>query len=90
MHATQLKEGRCIGQCSKSNIGPKGRNVIISKSFGAPLATKDGATAAKEIELKMPRKYGRSNGERSRSKTNDLAETVPPAATVLAIVKEGT
>ena len=48
-------------------LGPKGRNVVIDKSFGAPRTTKDGVTVAKEIELgRQVREYGRADGARSR------------------------
>ena len=62
-----LKRGvDALANAVKVTLGPKGRNVIIDRKFGAPTITKDGVTVAKEIELRMPyRKYGCSNGERS-------------------------
>src|ERR1700740_1101520 len=74
-------------------LGPKGRNVILDKSFGAPRITKDGVTVAKEIELED--KFENMGAQMVRevaSKTNDLAGDGTTTATVLAqaIVKEGT
>src|SRR6201986_3243931 len=73
-------------------LGPKGRNVVIEKSFGAPRTTKDGVTVAKEIELGD--KFENMGAQMVRevaSKTNDAAGGGPPTATVLAraIVREG-
>ena len=52
-----------LANAVKVTLGPKGRNVIIDKSFGAPRTTKDGVTVAKEIELEDKfEKYGRTNG----------------------------
>jgi chaperonin GroEL len=73
-------------------LGPKGRNVVIEKSFGAPRITKDGVTVAKEIELED--KFENMGAQMVRevaSKTNDLAGDGTTTATVLAqaIVKEG-
>jgi len=76
----------------KVTLGPKGRNVIISKSFGAPQVTKDGVTVAKEIELEDPlENMGAQMVKEVASKTNDLAGDGTTTATVLAqaIVKEG-
>lgn len=73
-------------------LGPKGRNVVISKSFGAPTITKDGVTVAKEIELEDPlENMGAQMVKEVASKTNDLAGDGTTTATVLAqaIVKEG-
>src|SRR5436309_13683497 len=77
----------------KVTLGPKGRNVVIEKSFGAPRITKDGVTVAKEIELDD--KFENMGAQRVRevaSKTNDTAGDGTTTATVLAaaIVKEGT
>ena len=55
-----------LANAVKVTLGPKGRNVVIDKSYGAPRTTKDGVTVAKEIELENSSKYGRSNGARSR------------------------
>ena len=73
-------------------LGPRGRNVVIDKKFGAPLITKDGVTVAKEIELKN--KYANVGAQMLRevaSKTNDLAGDGTTTATVLAqaIFREG-
>ena len=59
-----LKRGvDALANAVKVTLGPKGRNVAISKSFGGPSVTKDGVTVAKEIELRDPlRKHGGSNG----------------------------
>jgi len=76
----------------KVTLGPKGRNVIISKSFGAPQVTKDGVTVAKEIELEDPlENMGAQMVKEVASKTNDQAGDGTTTATVLAqaIVKEG-
>ena len=52
-----------LASAVKVTLGPKGRNVVIEKSFGAPVITKDGVTVAKEIELENKfEKHGRSNG----------------------------
>ncbi len=76
----------------KVTLGPKGRNVIVSKSFGAPIVTKDGVTVAKEIELADALEdMGAQMVKEVASKTNDLAGDGTTTATVLAqaIVKEG-
>ena len=73
-------------------MGPKGRNVIISKSFGSPQVTKDGVSVAKEIELEDAlENMGAQMVKEVASKTNDLAGDGTTTATVLAqaIVKEG-
>lgn len=88
-----LKRGvDALANAVKVTLGPKGRNVIISKSFGAPMVTKDGVTVAKEIELKDPlENMGAQMVKEVASKTNDLAGDGTTTATVLAqaIVKEG-
>src|SRR3982075_1254885 len=76
----------------KVTLGPKGRNVVLDKSFGAPRITKDGVTVAKEIELSD--KFENMGAQMVRevaSKTNDLAGDGTTTATVLAqaIVREG-
>ena len=81
-----------LADAVKVTLGPKGRNVVIEKSFGAPRITKDGVTVAKEIELKD--KYQNIGAQMVRevaSKTNDLAGDGTTTATVLtqAIVREG-
>jgi len=81
-----------LADAVKVTLGPKGRNVIISKSFGAPTVTKDGVTVAKEIELKDAlENMGAQMVKEVASKTNDLAGDGTTTATVLAqaIVKEG-
>jgi chaperonin GroEL len=81
-----------LADAVKVTLGPKGRNVVIEKSFGAPRITKDGVTVAKEIELKD--KYMNLGAQLLRevaSKTNDLAGDGTTTATVLAqaIAREG-
>jgi chaperonin GroEL len=81
-----------LANAVKVTLGPKGRNVVIDKSFGAPRITKDGVTVAKEIELAD--KFENMGAQMVRevaSKTNDLAGDGTTTATVLtqAIVKEG-
>ena len=88
-----LKRGvDALANAVKVTLGPKGRNVIISKSFGAPTVTKDGVTVAKEIELQDPlENMGAQMVKEVASRTNDLAGDGTTTATVLAqaIVKEG-
>ncbi len=81
-----------LANAVKVTLGPKGRNVIISKSFGAPQVTKDGVTVAKEVELEDElENMGAQMVKEVASKTNDLAGDGTTTATVLAqaIVKEG-
>ncbi len=88
-----LKRGvDALANAVKVTLGPKGRNVIISKSFGAPQVTKDGVSVAKEIELENElENMGAQMVKEVASKTNDLAGDGTTTATVLAqsIVKEG-
>ena len=88
-----LKRGvDALANAVKVTLGPKGRNVIISKSFGAPTVTKDGVSVAKEIELEDElENMGAQMVKEVASKTNDLAGDGTTTATVLAqaIVKEG-
>jgi chaperonin GroEL len=88
-----LKRGvDALANAVKVTLGPKGRNVIIGKSFGAPTVTKDGVSVAKEIELADPlENMGAQMVKEVASKTNDLAGDGTTTATVLAqaIVKEG-
>ena len=88
-----LKRGvDALANSVKVTLGPKGRNVIISKSFGGPQVTKDGVTVAKEIELENElENMGAQMVKEVASKTNDLAGDGTTTATVLAqaIVKEG-
>lgn len=81
-----------LAEAVKVTLGPKGRNVIISKSFGAPQVTKDGVSVAKEIELEDAlENMGAQMVKEVASKTNDQAGDGTTTATVLAqaIVKEG-
>ncbi len=81
-----------LANAVKVTLGPKGRNVIIGKSFGAPQVTKDGVTVAKEIELEDAlENMGAQMVKEVASKTNDLAGDGTTTATILAqsIVKEG-
>ncbi|WP_055045655.1 chaperonin GroEL [Devosia sp. A16] len=87
-----LKGVDTLADAVKVTLGPKGRNVVIEKSFGAPRITKDGVTVAKEIELSD--KFENMGAQMLRevaSKQNDLAGDGTTTATVLAqaIVKEG-
>lgn len=89
-----LKRGvDALANAVKVTLGPKGRNVIIGRSFGAPpIVTKDGVSVAKEIELEDPlENMGAQMVKEVASKTNDLAGDGTTTATVLAqaIVKEG-
>ncbi len=87
-----LRGVNILADAVKVTLGPKGRNVVIDKSFGAPRITKDGVTVAKEIELED--KFENMGAQMVRevaSKTNDLAGDGTTTATVLAqaIVREG-
>src|SRR5919112_2789848 len=87
-----LKGVQILNDAVKVTLGPKGRNVVLDKSFGAPRITKDGVTVAKEIELGD--KFENMGAQMLRevaSKTNDLAGDGTTTATVLAqaIVRDG-
>src|SRR5687768_11811864 len=87
-----LRGVEILADAVKVTLGPKGRNVVIEKSFGAPRITKDGVTVAKEIELAD--KFENMGAQMVRevaSKTNDIAGDGTTTATVLAasIVREG-
>ncbi len=81
-----LKKGvNALTDAVKVTLGPKGRNVIIDKSYGAPQVTKDGVTVAKEIELADPiENMGAQMVKEVASKTNDLAGDGTTTATILA------
>jgi chaperonin GroEL len=81
-----------ISKAVKVTLGPKGRNVLLDKKFGAPTVTKDGVSVAKEIELEDPyENMGAQLLKEVATKTNDIAGDGTTTATVLAysIVKEG-
>ncbi len=82
----QLKRGvDALANAVKVTLGPKGRNVVIGKTFGAPQVTKDGVTVAKEIELKDPiEDMGAKMVKEVASKTADIAGDGTTTATVLA------
>jgi len=88
-----LKNGvDALANAVKVTLGPKGRNVVIGKSYGPPQVTKDGVTVAKEVELDDPlENMGAQMVKEVASKTNDLAGDGTTTATVLAqaIVSEG-
>ena len=90
--AKMLRGVETLANAVKVTLGPKGRNVVIEKSFGAPRITKDGVTVAKEIELSD--KFENMGAQMVRevaSKTNDIAGDGTTTATILAaaIVREG-
>src|SRR5690349_22593397 len=81
-----------LAEAVKVTLGPKGRNVVLDKSFGAPRVTKDGVTVAKEIELEDKfENMGAQMLKEVASKTSDVAGDGTTTATVLAqsIVQEG-
>ncbi|HEX2337373.1 MAG TPA: TCP-1/cpn60 chaperonin family protein, partial [Hyphomicrobiaceae bacterium] len=81
-----------LSNAVKVTLGPKGRNVVIEKSFGAPRTTKDGVTVAKEIELEDKfENMGAQMVREAAQKTNDIAGDGTTTACVLtqAIVREG-
>lgn len=81
-----------LSNAVKTTLGPKGRNVVIDKKFGAPTITKDGVTVAKEIELEDPvENMGAQMVKEVASKTSDVAGDGTTTATILAqgIVREG-
>src|ERR1039457_5398944 len=90
--ARMLRGIDILADAVKITLGPKGRNVVLNKSFGAPRITKDGVTVAKEIELAD--KFENMGAQMVRevaTKTNDLAGDGTTTATVLAasIMREG-
>ena len=87
-----LKGVNTLADAVKVTLGPKGRNVVLDKSFGAPRITKDGVTVAKEIELEDKlENMGAQMVKEVASRTNDEAGDGTTTATVLAqaIVREG-
>src|SRR5574340_574579 len=90
--AAILKGVNVLTDAVKATLGPKGRNVMIDKKFGAPTITKDGVTVAKEVELKDPyENMGAQLVREVASKTSDVAGDGTTTATVLAqaIYREG-
>ena len=90
--AKMLKGVDTLANTVKTTLGPKGRNVVIDKSYGAPRTTKDGVTVAKEIELEDKfENMGAQMVKEVASKTSDVAGDGTTTATVLAqaIVREG-
>src|SRR5213075_2007033 len=87
-----LKGVDILAEAVKVTLGPKGRNVVLDKSWGAPTITKDGVSVAKEIELKDKfQNLGAQMLKEVASKTSDVAGAGTTTATVLAqaIVREG-
>ena len=81
-----------LADAVKITLGPKGRNVVIEKSYGSPTITNDGVTIAREIELEDPyENLGAQLVKEVATKTNDIAGDGTTTATVLAqaIVREG-
>jgi len=79
-----------LAEAVKVTLGPKGRNVVIDKKFGAPTVTKDGVTVAKEIELSDPlENMGAQMVKEVATKTSDLAGDGTTTATVLARHRRG-
>src|SRR6266480_4650627 len=87
-----LRGVNALADAVKITLGPKGRNAVIEKKFGAPIITKDGVTVAKEIELRDTIQNMDAQMVREvASKTSDVAGDSPTASTVLAqaIFREG-
>src|SRR2546426_6982090 len=87
-----LRGVNALADAVKITLGPKGRNAVIEKKFGAPIITKDGVTVAKEIELRDPlENMGAQIVREVASKTSDVAGDGTTTATVLAqaIIREG-
>ena len=87
-----LRGVNILADAVKITLGPKGRNAVIEKKFGAPIITKDGVTVAKEIELEDPyENMGAQMVREVASKTSDIAGDGTTTATVLAeaIYREG-
>ena len=80
-----LEGVRKLAAAVRATMGPKGRNVLIDKKYGAPTVTKDGVTVAKEIELEDPfENMGAQLVKEAATKTNDAAGDGTTTATVLA------
>src|SRR5574344_3062819 len=90
---TRIVEGvNVLANAVKTTLGPKGRNVVLERSFGAPTVTKDGVSVAKEIELKDKfENIGAQLVKEVASKTSDNAGDGTTTATVLAqaMIREG-
>ena len=86
MHGAKMLTGvNKLANAVKATLGPKGRNAILDKMFGAPTVTKDGVTVAKEIELKDKfENMGAQMVKEVASKTSDVAGDGTTTATVLA------
>jgi chaperonin GroEL len=90
--ATLLRGVNIVARAVKVTLGPKGRNVVIAKSYGSPTITKDGVTVAKEVSLKDPaRNLGVQMVKEVAAKTSDVAGDGTTTATILtqAIFREG-
>ena len=90
--AAMMRGVNALANTVKVTLGPKGRNVVLSRKFGSPLVTKDGVTVAKEIELSDRwENMGAQMVREVASKTSDLAGDGTTTATVLAqaIYREG-
>jgi chaperonin GroEL len=90
--ARMVRGVNVLADAVKVTLGPKGRNVVLERSFGAPTVTKDGVSVAKEIELKDKfENMGAQMVKEVASKTSDVAGDGTTTATVLAqsIVREG-
>ncbi len=89
----RIRQGvRKLARAVKVTLGPRGRNVIIAKSFGSPTVTKDGVTVAKEVELEDPyENMGAQMVKEVASKTSDVAGDGTTTATILAeaVFEEG-
>src|SRR3989337_4128151 len=87
-----IKGMRVVAEAVRTTLGPKGRNVALSKRYGKPTVTHDGVTVAKEIELSDPfENMGAQLIKEAASKTNDIAGDGTTTATLLAqaIINEG-
>src|SRR5881396_2468062 len=90
--SAMLRGVDALANTVRVTLGPKGRNVVLSRKFGSPLVTKDGVTVAKEIDLKDPyENMGAQMVKEVASKTSDLAGDGTTTATILAqaIFREG-